>query len=153
MKINRPRVPIGLPLATVILLALGLAAGPLIRSTATEEQLARNVLLSALPFILIFIAIVLIYMTIIWAVASALNDQVSARTFKIIEYVAIGGILFGIFGMLQPWVFPLFRIGFMVLLFSTLFYILWSHIRPRGVHAGRMGTVSVADIEQKELEG
>lgn len=153
MKINRPRVPIGLPLAAVILLALGFAAGPLIRSTATEEQLARNVLLSALPFILIFIAIILIYMTIIWAVASALNDQVSARTFKIIEYVAIGGILFGIFGMLQPWVFPLFRIGFMALLFSTLFYILWSHIRPRGVHAGKMGTISVTDIEQKELEG
>jgi len=115
--------------------------------------MARNVLLSALPFILIFIGIILIYMTIIWAAASVLNDRVSARTYRIIEYIAIGGIVAGIVGMLQPWVFPLFRYGFLLLLFSTIFYILWSHVRPRGVHEASLGTVSITDIEHKELEG
>lgn len=153
MKLNRPRVPIGMPIAAAVLLALGLVAGPLIRSVATEEQMARNVLLSALPFIFIFIAIILVYMIIIWAVASVLNDKVSPRTYQIIEYFAIGGIVTGIVGMLQPWFFPLFRYGFMTLLFSTLFYILWSHVRPRGVYDTAVGTVSVTEIEQHELEG
>lgn len=153
MKQKRTRVPLGLPIAAVILIVLGVLAGPIIRSIATEDQMARNVLLSALPFILIFIGIILIYMTIIWAVASVLNDRVSARTYRIIEYIAIGGIVVGVVCMLQPWVFALFRYGFLLLLFSTIFFILWSHVRPRGAHGASLGTVSVTAIEQKELEG
>jgi hypothetical protein len=33
--------------------------------------------------------------------------------------------------MFQPWVFLAYRYGFLVLLISTLGFILWSHIVPR----------------------
>ena len=45
----------------------------------------------------------------------------------------IGGILLGILGMFQPWVFGLYKTGFFVLLFSTLGFILWSHVVPKSV--------------------
>jgi hypothetical protein len=153
MKLNRPRVPIGMPIAALVFLGLGLAAGPLIRATASEEQLATNVLLSALPFILIFVGIILGFMTLVWMAHSALSGVIPAESFRRVELVAIGGIILGIFGMFQPWFFPLYKYGFLILLVSTLFYILWSHIRPRGVYDTDLGTVSISNIEHKEIEG
>lgn len=123
-------VPIGLPISAVILLILGLIANPLIKNNATEEQLARNVILSAIPFILIFAAIIITFMSLIWFMASRLNDRISPRIYQPIEWMLMGGIVFGILLMFQPWVFILFRVGFLMLLVSTLTYILWSHIRP-----------------------
>ena len=32
--------------------------------------------------------------------------------------------------MFQPWIFKAYTVGFLVLLFSTLGFILWSHITP-----------------------
>lgn len=153
MKFNRPKVPIGMPIAAGTFIILGLVAGPAVRSMTEDPALASNVLLSALPFILIFVGIILTYMTLIWALASALNGQIARRTYEIIEYVAIGGIVLGIVAMFQPFQFVLYKYGFLVLLLSTLFFILWSHIRPRGAYDVPLGTVSVAEIEQKDLEG
>lgn len=153
MKLNRPRVPIGMPIAALVCLGLGLVAGPLIRNNVSEEQLASNVLLSALPFILIFVAIILGFMTLVWMAHSALSGVIARDTFRKIEMIAIAGILLGIFGMFQPWFFPLYKYGFLVLLVSTLFYILWSHIQPRGAHQAELGTVPVGDHETTEIEG
>ena len=41
------------------------------------------------------------------------------------------GIVLGIFSIFQPWLFILYQPGFLVLLFSTLFFILWSHVEPK----------------------
>lgn len=123
-------VPIGLPISAVILLILGLIANPLIQNNASEEQLARNVILSAIPFILIFAAIIITFMSLIWFLASKLNDRISPKVYQPIEWMLMGGIVLGILLMFQPWVFILFRVGFLMLLVSTLSYILWSHIRP-----------------------
>jgi hypothetical protein len=142
-----------MPIAALIFLGLGLLAGPLIRAVASEEQLSTNVLLSALPFILIFVAIILGFMTLVWMAHSAFSGVIPRETFRRIELVAIAGILLGIFGMFQPWFFQLYKYGFLILLVSTLFYILWSHIRPRGVHDSDLGTVSISEFEQKEIEG
>ncbi|MFN2126738.1 MAG: hypothetical protein ACK2TU_02665 [Anaerolineales bacterium] len=128
----RPRVPIGLPIAIVVTLVLGLIAGPLISSTASEEQLAQNVLLNAIPFILIFISIILAFITLIWAVATALNNNISKRIHAIVEWMIIAGIILGILGMFQPWLHAGFKYGFLVLLVSTLGFILWSHVTPKG---------------------
>ena len=38
----------------------------------------------------------------------------------------------GIFGMIQPWSIALFQPGFLVLLYSTLAYTVFSHVKPRG---------------------
>ena len=127
----RPRVPKGLLIAIVVTLALGIIAGPLINSIATEEQLAQNVFLNAIPFILIFVSILLAFIAVIWAVATALNNNISKRLHGIIEGILIAGIVLGILGMFQPWVHAFFKYGFNLLLFSTLGFILWSHVTPK----------------------
>lgn len=128
---RRPRAPIALPVAIVLFFVLGVIAGPIIRSFATPEQMAKNVLLNAIPFILIFIAILLTYVTIIVLVGSVLNNYISKRFFRIIETVLLIGIVTGILAMFQPWALIIYRYGFLLLLFSTLGYILWSHLTPK----------------------
>ena len=144
----RPHVPIGLPIAAVACLVVGLVSGPIINSLATEEQLGRNVLLSAVPFVFIFISIILAFITVIWLIATALNNNISARVYRIVEYILIGGIVLGIIGMFQPWIFSAFRVGFLVLFFSTLAFILWSHVVPRGARQEHVGGVSVTEFEK-----
>lgn len=150
---KRPRVPIGLPIAAVITLILGLAAGPVIDSLATEEQLATNVLLSAIPFVLIFVSIVLFFIILIWLVASLLNNRIPERIYRPIEWATIAGIVLGIIGMFQPWTFAGYRYGFMLLFFSTLAFILWSHVVPKGVHADQLESMSVGEFEQGSVGG
>ena len=78
MTLSRPRVPLGLPITAIVLFVLGLLTGPLIQANATEQQLAANVLLNAIPFLLISVSIILVFVTLIWAIASSLNDNASA---------------------------------------------------------------------------
>ncbi len=132
MTKKQPRVPIGLPIAAVITLILGFAAGPFISSVATEEQMATNVLLSAIPFVFIVASIILFYITLIWLVASLLNNKIPERIYRPIEWITIAGIVLGIIGMFQPWSFAGYRFGFLLLFFSTLSFILWSHVVPKG---------------------
>lgn len=150
MKLNRPRVPIGLPISGVITLILGFAAGPVIQSLSTEQQRATNVLLSAIPFVLIFASIIIFFIAFIWLVASALNGQVPATGYRVVETVIIAGIVLGIFGMFQPWLFAGYKYGFLLLLFSTLSFILWSHVTPAGAHAEHVGSLSISEFEHKE---
>ena len=149
---KRPYVPIGLPIAALITLVLGVVAGPVIRSTFSEEQLATNVLLSAIPFVLIFVAIILTFITIIWLVASVLNHNIPMRIYRPIELTIITGIVLGIVGMFQPWFFVAYPLGFFLLFGSTLAFILWSHVVPRGVQQEHLGSVSISDFEQKETQ-
>ena len=131
MSISRPRVPIALPIIIVVLLVLGLLAGPFIRSRTTPEQLADNVLLNAIPFVLIFVAIILAFITLIVIAASMLDNNISLRTYKFIEQILIVCIVLGVVGMFQPWLFEAYKYGFVLLLISTLCFILWSHITPK----------------------
>ncbi len=131
MPKERPHVPKGLPLTAVLLIILGVAAYFLIQATATPEQLAQNVLLSALPFILIFVAIILLFATLIIFTSVRLSDRIAQRPHFIIEALAMAGIVLGILGIFQPWVFALYSVSFVVLLISTLFFILWSHVQPK----------------------
>jgi len=131
MAKKHPRIPLGLLIAVGVMLVLGFAAGPIIRSLATPEQLASNVLLSAIPFILIFVAIILAFISVISLVASILSNQIAERPYRIIETILIVGIVLGIISMFQPWMFLIYKYGFLVLLISTLGFILWSHVTPR----------------------
>jgi len=149
MKI-RPRVPLGLIISIIVMIILGFVAEPTIQAMASEEQLARNVLLSALPFIFFFVSIVLIFIALIILVASILNHNIPHNVYRPVELTTIGGIVLGIVGMFQPWWFGGFRLGFFLLLISTLAFILWSHIVPKGVHQGHVGSVSITDFEQGE---
>ena len=125
-------VPIALPIIIVVLLILGLITGPIIKSTASEEQLATNVLLSAIPFILIFAAIILAFITTIILASNLLSHKIPEQTYRPVERIIIAGIVLGIIGMFQSWSFVLYRIGFFALLTSWLSFVLWSHITPQG---------------------
>lgn len=131
MTKRRLRLPVGLFIAIAVTLILGLVAKPVITSLTTEKQRATNVLLSALPFILIFVSILLVFISLINMSASVLNDYISERMYRIIETVLIAGIVLGVVGMFQPWLMILYKVGFMVLLVSTLGFIWWSHVKPK----------------------
>ncbi len=59
----------------------------------------------------------------------------SSKVVGTITRLCIAGIILGILGMIQPWVFELFRYGFYVLLLSTLVYIVISHVPERSSEA------------------
>jgi hypothetical protein len=147
MEKSRLRLPVGLFIAIAVTLVLGLAAKPVITALTTEKQRATNVLLSAIPFILIFVAILLAFISLISMSASVLNDNISSRVYLTIERLLIAGIVLGIFGMFQPWLMILYKIGFMVLLVSTLGFIWWSHIKPQGVRRQKEAGKELKSIE------
>ena len=131
MAKSRLKLPVGLFIAIVVTFVLGLLATPVIKALTTVKQRNTNVLLSALPFILIFVAILLVFISLINMSASVLNDHISQRVFLIVERILIGGIAAGIFGMFQPWLMIFYKYGFIVLLVSVLGFIWWSHIKPK----------------------
>jgi hypothetical protein len=124
----RSLVPVKLLVSAAVVLILSPIARPLIETLATKEQVSQNVLLSAIPFVLFFVAIVLVYMALIVFAGKLLGNRVPEGIYRIIEYVLIAGIALGVLGMFQPWLFVFFKISFFVLLLSTLSFILWSHI-------------------------
>ena len=146
-KESKGGVPKGMPIASVVLLLLGLIAIPLINNNVSQEQLARNVIISAIPFILILSSIIVAFMSLVWFASSRLSGNISERVYRPIEYALVGGIVIGIIFMFQPWFFPLFKIGFFLLLAATIGYILWSHIRPRVAELEELGTVPVSESE------
>lgn len=123
-------LPKKLPITAVILLIVGLVLNPMVDSIFTEEQLSRNALLIGIPFVLIFAAIVIFYMTLAWYVSNKLNFKVEIGRYQLIERIIIASIVLGIFFMFQPWVFVLFRYGFYLLTLATLAFIVWSHVAP-----------------------
>jgi hypothetical protein len=146
MEKRRLHVPIGLPIAGVILLIVGNVLGPIIQNNFSERTLSRNTILNGIPFILIFVSIVLFFMSAIWLIASALNKNVSMRIYKPVETIIIAGIVLGIIGMFQPWLLVLYRLGFRLLLASTIAFMVWSHIIPKGKRPlGEMSTASISD--------
>lgn len=131
MKVSRPRIPVTLLIIIAVLLVLGFVAGRYINATMTEQQLADNIFINAIPFVLIFAAIILGFIAIIVVVASMLDNNISARAHRIVEQILIVGIVLGVVGMFQPWLFEGYKYGFILLLISTLAFILWSHITPK----------------------
>jgi len=133
MNVSRPRVPKGLIIAIVVCFIIGLVAIPVVNNAFTEEELAKNVLMAAIPFLFLFVSVLLTYITIIVVVATMFNNNISASRFNRIENIIIALILIGIFGMFQSWFFKAYTYGFILLLFSLLTYICWSHVVPRVV--------------------
>jgi hypothetical protein len=59
----------------------------------------------------------------------------SKKTYSLVERVLIALILLGIVAMFQPLVIDLYRYGFLLLLFSTLGFIVFSHMSPTAEEA------------------
>jgi hypothetical protein len=81
-------------------------------------------------FILGFLVILGLFIRFIVAVSRRLNLRVAQSTFEWVERIIIGGIVLGVVAMFQPWLFLGYKYGFLLLLFSTLAFIVWSHVTP-----------------------
>ena len=60
----------------------------------------------------------------------------SHRTYSRVERTIIVLMLVGMVGMFQPFVLALYRYGFLLLLFSTIGFIIVSHLSPKAETAG-----------------
>ena len=105
--------------------------------------------MQAVYFIVGFVAIIVAFILFIIFLAKRLNGKVPQSTYNVVEKIIIAGILLGIFGMFQPWIHLGFRIGFHLLLFSTLAFIVWSHITPRATQYDEegIGEASVNELQ------
>jgi F0F1-type ATP synthase membrane subunit a len=115
-------------IAAAALLALSPAARPALRALFGAERAGTDILLVAIPFLMVFVPIILGFMALIVFVSKLLEGRVPERVYTAIEYVFVAGIALGIFGMFQPWLFPLFRVGFLILFASLLGFMIWSHV-------------------------
>lgn len=94
-------------------------------------NLRDDVIMLALPFVAYFAAILLLFILGINLISKRLHMSIPHRTHQAVEYTIIAGILAGIIALFQPWTIGPFRYGFSLLLFSTLAFILWSHVTPQ----------------------
>lgn len=101
-------------------------------------------------FLTIFLAILLTFVFFILFVGRQLYGRVPARVFSIIEVILIIGILGGVVAMFQPWTMFGYKLGFQIVLASTLAFTVWSHIVPRGAREEEeeLTTVSVGELEE-----
>ena len=152
MSKGRKRLLIGMLMVAIGFIVLGVIDTQIILATTTQQQRADNPLVGGVPFLLIFIGILLSYIDFIIWLATKLNNRISEKVFRPIERILIAGIVLGVIGMFQPFVMVFYTLGFVVLFISLLSYIAWSHIVPRGVHrAAEIGSVSISQVEKHEL--
>ncbi|NJM42741.1 MAG: hypothetical protein HC853_19400, partial [Anaerolineae bacterium] len=82
--------------------------------------------LQAATFIVCFILILAAFITFIVRLGRRLNHKVNPRVYNTIEGIVVAGIVLGVAGMFQPFTKALYEPGFLVLLSSTLGFIVWS---------------------------
>lgn len=142
----------------VLLWIAGVALMPVVEGIDPKTK-ADNVILNGIPFILIFIGIIVAFIDFIILLATRLNNNISEETYRPVERALIAGIVLGVIGMFQPFTVVLYTWGFLLLLVSLLGYIVWSHIVPRiaidrATHrAEGLGSVSIGEIEQHQVKG
>lgn len=117
----------GLGTAALIAFAIALLF-PVLGNALFSEALRRAVLINAVPFFAAFVGVLLLFILVIVLVAMRYNGKIPNRTYQSVEYVIMAGILFGVFCLFQPFSFVPYRYGFLLLLGSTLSFILWSHV-------------------------
>lgn len=90
-----------------------------------------NPTLQFLIFIIGFLIILGLFVRLIQIAEKRLGGKLPGRRYNPIMGVIIAGIVIGILMMFQPFTLALFEPGFLLLLFSTLAFTLWSHVLPR----------------------
>jgi hypothetical protein len=84
-------------------------------------------------FIAGFLIILGLFIVLIRAISARLSGKIPVGVFEFWERVIIGGIVLGVVSMFQPWVFIGYKYGFLLVLLSTLAFIVWSHVTPAAV--------------------
>lgn len=131
MEKKRIKPPYILLIISALLAIFGQIYKYFILPTIPEPQLIDNVILTAITFISVFVAILLVYIFLINLGSQILSNRVSQKIYKPINFVLIAGIILSILMMMQPFWVILFRISFPVLLVSLFGFMFWSHISPR----------------------
>ncbi len=103
---------------------------PSISNAIFSEETRKAVLINAVPFFSAFIGILLLFILVIVLTAKRYNGKIPLRCHKAIERSLVAGILFSVFFLFQPFSIVPYRYGFLLLLASTLLFILWSHVLP-----------------------
>jgi hypothetical protein len=130
MSEKKIKPPYVLLIIAVLLVVFGLLYDRFILVTIPVELQIDNVILTAITFISIFVAILLVYIFLINLVGQLLTNRISEKVYRIVNMVLIVGIVGSIIMLFQPFSMFLYRRGFPVLLVSILGFILWSHIIP-----------------------
>ncbi len=130
---KKVRPPYVLLIVSVLLTILGYLYGRFILINIPEQTRIDNVIVIAVPFICYFVAIILVYIFLINVISQILSHKISPKVYKPLNLLFIAGIIGGIILMLQPFTIVLFRISFMVVLVSLLFFMVWSHVTPAAV--------------------
>lgn len=81
-------------------------------------------------FIVGFITLLLLFVRLIQIAERRLGGKVPGRRYSLVEGVIIAGIVIGLLMMFQPLTLALLEPGFLLLVISTLAFILWSHVLP-----------------------
>jgi lysylphosphatidylglycerol synthetase-like protein (DUF2156 family) len=102
-----------------------------------SEEKQQEVLIKAMPFVAVFVSIVLAFICLIVIAAVTLEGKVPLRTYRPIEFLLIAGILIGVAGLFQGWKMFVYEFGFLVVLFSLLAFMIWSHVTPMPLRQGR----------------
>jgi hypothetical protein len=89
------------------------------------------VLITGIPFLLVFVGILLTYISLIVTVSRYYSGYITPKALNPIFYACIVGIVVGIILMFQPIAKVLYTIGFLILLFSLLSFMVVGHITPR----------------------
>jgi hypothetical protein len=136
MRRTLTRTLIGFAIAIAVVLALG---G--LFKVYTDAQLSAekqdDVLVKAIPFVAVFVSIVLAFICLIVLAAITLNGKIPQRAYRPIELIIIAGILIGVVGLFQWWKLFAYEYGFLLLLASVLAFMVWSHLTPMTPRASR----------------
>ncbi len=89
-----------------------------------------NPTLQFLIFIVGFFIILGLFIRLVQVAERRLGGKVPARRYNAIMGVVIAGMVVGIVMMFQPLALALMEPGFLLLVISTLAFILWSHVWP-----------------------
>jgi len=116
--------------SALIITVIGILFAPLSKQIFSEDT-RSSVLVNSIPFVALFIALLLLFMLLIFIVALRFNGKLPYRMYHPIERLVVSGIVLGVVFLFQPWLQIAYRYGFLLLLFSTLIFILWSHVVPQ----------------------
>ncbi|MBP8972271.1 MAG: hypothetical protein KBH93_00235 [Anaerolineae bacterium] len=123
-----------------IAIAIILAFGGLFK-LYTDSQLSveqqNEVLIKAIPFVAVFVSIIVAFACVIVIVAIWLGGRVPVRTYRPIEMIIIAGILLGVLGLFQGWKLFAYEYGFLLLLASVVAFMIWSHFEPLPLRASK----------------
>ncbi|MCL4237272.1 MAG: hypothetical protein KJ047_03390 [Anaerolineae bacterium] len=136
MRRRLVRIVVRFAIAIAIILAFG-GLFKLYTDAQLSVEQQNEVLIKAVPFVAVFVSIVVAFAGVIVLVAVWLGGRVPPRSYRPIEAIIIAGILLGVLGLFQGWKLFSYQYGFLLLLASVVSFMIWSHFEPLPLRASK----------------